>query len=51
MGWTEKNISGTTGQQRGGCYDGYGQTGAEYALSSGSQMATVKRMIEGFGGK
>ena len=30
MGWSERNISGTTGQQRGGCYDGYGQTGAFY---------------------
>jgi hypothetical protein len=51
MGWTERNVSHTTGQQRSGCYDGYGQTGADYALSAGSQMGTVRRMIAGFGGR
>ena len=51
MGWAERNVSHATGQQRSGCYDGYGQTGADYALSTGSQMGTVRRMIAGFGGR
>lgn len=51
MGWADHNVSHITGQQRSGCYDGYGQTGANYALSTGSQMATVRRMIAGFGGR
>ena len=41
----ERNITGITSQQRSGCYDGYGQTGADYALGSGLQMSTIRRMI------
>ena len=36
---------GKTSETQGGCWDGYGQTGADYALQSGGQMAAVRRMI------
>lgn len=37
---------GATGQEKAGCWDGYGQTGADYLYKSGVQMATVFRMIQ-----
>jgi len=34
-----------THQQLGGCWDSYGDTGEDYCLKTGVQMATVRRMI------
>ena len=36
----------TTNQERSGCFDGYGQTGADYDLRSGAQMTVIKRMVD-----
>ena len=36
---------GGTAQSKAGCWDGYAQTGADYALQSGGQMQAVRRMI------
>ena len=41
---------GTTYETKIGCWDGYGQTGDDYALQSGGQMATVRRMIRDIAG-
>jgi hypothetical protein len=38
-----------TSAQRGACWDSYGQTGDDYALQSGVQMATVRRMLISLG--
>mmetsp|Transcript_18064 Transcript_18064/g.53502 ORF Transcript_18064/g.53502 Transcript_18064/m.53502 type:complete len:365 (+) Transcript_18064:3-1097(+) len=37
---------GTTTQTKAGCWDAYGQTGADYATQDGIQMGNVKRMID-----
>ena len=37
---------GSTFQTQSGCWDGYGQTGADYALQSGGQVAAIRRMIK-----
>lgn len=36
---------GVTGQARGGCWDGYAQTGSDYGLQSGAQISVVHNMI------
>ena len=36
---------GATGQTRGGCWDGYAQTGSDYGLKSGAQISVVHNMI------
>ena len=36
---------GRTGQTRGGCWDGYAQTGSDYGLKSGAQISVVHNMI------
>ena len=36
---------GVTGQTRGGCWDGYAQTGSDYGLKSGAQISVVHNMI------
>lgn len=41
---------GTTTQQRSGCYDGYAQTGANYALRDGVQMKALRAMITAVAG-
>ena len=41
---------GTTTQTKWGCWDGYGQTGADYALKSGAQMVAVREMIRAVAG-
>ena len=38
-------------QMSGGCFDGYGDTGRDYALRSGPQMATVANMMRAIGKK
>jgi len=38
---------GQTLQQKLGCFDGYGQTGRDYALRAGAQMETVHNMVAG----
>lgn len=37
---------GDTGQTKAGCWDGYGQTGSDYALKSGAQIAVVANLIK-----
>ena len=41
---------GTTHQTQSGCWDAYAQTGADYALQSGGQMAAVRRMLKALAG-
>ena len=41
---------GTSGQQHGCCWDGYGQTGQDYALQSGGQMKAVRKMLKAISG-
>ena len=36
---------GETGQSKGGCWDGYAQTGADYGLQSGAQISVVINLI------
>ncbi len=42
---------GGTTETQSGCYDGYGQSGADYALKSGAQMHGLYLMIAAVGGK
>ena len=44
-----KPHGGTT-ESASGCYDGYAQSGADYALKSGAQMSGVRKMIAAVGG-
>jgi poly(3-hydroxybutyrate) depolymerase len=37
-----------TKQEKGNCYDGYGQTGEDYDLKSGGQMQALMRMWLGY---
>ena len=37
---------GSTGQSRGGCWDGYAQTGSDYGLQSGAQVSVVRNLIK-----
>jgi hypothetical protein len=39
-----------SGQISGGCWDGYGQTGADYAFAAGPQVVTVRNMITALAG-
>lgn len=41
---------GTTSQQQAGCWDGYGQTGSDYALKSGQQIMAVRNMVQALAG-
>ena len=36
---------GGTTETQGGCWDAYGQTGADYARRTGVQMAAIAKMI------
>ena len=36
---------GGTAETQGGCWDAYGQTGADYARRTGVQMAAIAKMI------
>ena len=36
--------------QLGGCFDGYGQTGPEFAHTTAPQMAAIRNMIVALGG-
>lgn len=57
--WASKNnfvvvyprmsTRGTTKQQLMGCFDGYGQTGADYALKSAPQLQTIHNMLLAMG--
>ena len=42
---------GNTTETKMGCWDGYGQTGLNYALQSGGQMTAVMRMLNDIIGK
>merc|ERR1719282_1530321 len=39
-----------TAQQKSGCYDSYGQTGASYDTKNGVQMVAIRTMIEQLSG-
>jgi len=41
---------GATQETQSACWDGYAQTGGDYALRSGAQMHAVRQMIEAMGG-
>lgn len=49
-GFLEYNITAPTVQLGGGCWDGYGQTGPEYAWADGPQVASVRAMVEALAG-
>ena len=40
-----------SGQIRGGCWDGYGQVGVDYAWRTGPQPATIRSMIRSLAGR
>jgi poly(3-hydroxybutyrate) depolymerase len=42
---------GKTEETKLGCWDSYGQTGPEYALQNGGQMAAVRRMLRDVAGQ
>ena len=42
---------GSTDQQHAGCYDGYAQTGPDYALRTGVQMRAIASMIARVSGR
>lgn len=44
-GFIDYNITAPAAQLGGACYDGYGQTGVDYASTSGPQMLTIRNMI------
>ena len=41
---------GGTTESQDGCYDGYAQTGVDYALQSGAQITAVRAMIKAVAG-
>ena len=43
-------ASAQTGQEKSGCYDGYGQTGRSYDQRGGAQMRTLRAMIKALAG-
>jgi poly(3-hydroxybutyrate) depolymerase len=49
-GYGESNIQAPTSQLKIDCFDGYGQTGYDYDLITGPQMATVRNMIRAIAG-
>lgn len=50
-GFIERGITDApSAQMAGGCWDGYGQTGADYAYTTGLQMVAVREMIRAVAG-
>lgn len=50
-GWFhEQGVPAPSGQIGGGCFDGYGQTGPDYALAAGPQTAQIRNMVIALGG-
>ena len=43
--YPKMSTRGRTPQLKSGCFDGYGQTGADYDLKSGPQMAAMVAMV------
>lgn len=48
---TNQTKYAPTSQIEGGCFDGYGQTGTEYANRDGPQTVTVRNMITAIAGQ
>ena len=44
-GYIDFNRSAPTPQVGGACFDGYGQTGADYAFSTSPQMLAIRNMV------
>ena len=44
-GFIDYNLTAPTGQLRGACFDGYGQTGVDYAQFTSPQMLAIRNMI------
>jgi hypothetical protein len=49
-GYIERNVTAPSAQMGGGCWDGYGQTGWDYALRTGPQMIAIRNMIQAIAG-
>ena len=47
--YPKMGTNGKIQQMKDGCWDGYGDTGRDYDLRSGPQMATIASMIKGLG--
>lgn len=45
-GFIDFNITAPSNQLQGGCFDGYGQSGSDYAHTSGPQMVAIRKMVE-----
>ena len=43
--YPKMGTAGATHQEHSGCWDGYGQTGADYAERGGAQMKTISNML------
>jgi hypothetical protein len=43
-------AANATREQKGGCWDSYGQTGPAYDTKSGVQMQAVRQMIQALSG-
>jgi len=43
--YPKMSTRGKISQEHSGCYDGYGQTGSDYDVKSGSQMETIAKMV------
>lgn len=49
-GFIEKGMVAPSAQIQGGCWDGYGQVGWDYAYRTGPQVATIRAMIQAIAG-
>lgn len=49
-GFIERGLVAPSVQMEIGCWDGYGQTGADYAQASGLQMSSIRAMIAAIAG-
>jgi hypothetical protein len=44
-GFLDFNITAPTAQLGGACFDGYGQTGVDYAFTTSPQMLAIREMV------
>lgn len=49
-GFKDYNVTAPSGQLGGSCFDGYGQSGVDFASTSGTQMLSIRMMVEALWG-
>ena len=49
-GYLEAGVTAPTVEMGGGCYDGYGQVGADFAERTGPQLSALRAMVEAVAG-